>query len=110
MSYYAEGKGFIRFKNFPYEKEWVVREPFGKDKGFCIEPHHKILGQFYISYDGKYSGYSDVKAILEEVAETADIDEGWIEFAGEEWGDFWRFIWIDGEWVCQDGEVVYEEN
>ena len=126
MSYYAEGKGFIKFKHsLPYKKDMEVREIFGEDKAFYIEPYFSKADDFTVGTDGRYYSHGvaiepdgltisfdgryteEIEEMLNRVAEVADIDDGYIDFVGEEWGSFWRLVWGSDEWICQDGKVVY---
>ena len=57
-------------------------------------------------YHDKYHD-CDILDFLTYVAENYPITDGCIECIGED-DARWRFIWKDGEWVEEDGEIVYE--
>ena len=105
MSYYASGKGQIEF----------VNDVSDKDKEKIFELIENYIGEGYdaenryieISMDGDYYE-DDVKKALSDIAEIAEISNGELEYAGQDY-EYWRFIYTEGAWEEQDGHVVYDD-
>ena len=105
MGYYADGSGLIKYKKPLNGHE--ISEVY-KKLGDVFETDYDANESrtvFYISSSGKYYE-EDVIDTLRSVAEIAKIDEGEIEYVGEDYG-MWRFIYKDDEWEEQEGRVVY---
>ena len=119
MSYFATGSGSIQFNNRLDEKTIMSIEEKLDECGM----------DFYNSYDKKlkngdceskvtvcecscdtnYFGDDEVKEILDEICDIAEIESGEIEYVGED-GSHWRFIFKNSEWKMQTGTVKYDET
>ncbi len=112
MSFYADGNGFIVFKEVLspelYQKVLnelsvaletdAIRDP--QMPGF--KPHQTYVGIWNAE---KYYG-KEVLQALDTAASIAEIDEGVINYKGED-NSIWRFIYKDGEWIEENGEIVF---
>lgn len=119
MGYYADGSGYIRFKKLSTEQ---------REKVYAI-----LEDYMEYSYRSDFSGKDgdvdtvdfwdtdkyhedDILYVLNELADIATIEEGSIEYVGEDY-THWRFLFVRasgvrdrrGKWVFQAGRVVYDD-
>ena len=112
MGYYASAEGYITFSS---ELTDMILDDVKKllDDGYFYFANMDISvinGKHTISLSG-YDKYDDddMLDVLKTIAQTALIDEGEIEASGDD-NAHWRFIWRRGEWIEQNGYIVYEED
>ena len=112
MGYYANGKGSISFKETLPEA--LFQEIAGcitsvMECDGCRKWTDKKAGKTYSSFDiwdnEKYYG-DEVEEMLNKVASLAPIEEGELAYLGED-DCLWRFIYGDGVWHEENGEVCY---
>lgn len=106
MSYNAEAVGNIVFAKKLSGNEYLAIDRRLTAVGIGID----ILGihKFLITYDSGY-GYGfddDILSALNSVSEIAEVLSGNLEFIGED-DTHWRFIYKDGKWRKERGEIVY---
>lgn len=106
MSYYAYGDGYISFGKELVESERSVIEGI---LGMAFEyVEFNSNTEAYISDSSSYYEEEVDNALL-EVSNIAPIVKGEIEYRGED-GCHWRFYYLDGYWVEQEGCVVYKND
>lgn len=112
MGYYANGRGSITYKKEMNEAdEETLRDMFfdvfeGSVEHVWCGNHRKTAVFFYA--DEKY--YEDeVRDILEKAAEFGEIEDGEIEYIGED-DSMWHFVYVNGHWEEEGGHVVYEDS
>ena len=116
MSYYATGSGTIDFKEILTEEakekvKKILKETFGEAAEVgtyspCFfEKRTEKYSAASLWTDSKYYDY-EVSEALDEISKIAEIAEGEIDYRGED-DTYWRFIWQDGEWREENGEVTY---
>ena len=114
MEYYANGSGSIIFKEVLPEavfgrikdKLQKVLEADGSTKWKPMTSSPEV--SYVDIWDSeKYYG-DEVETVLNEVAEMAEIEEGSIEYVGED-DSLWRFIYRDGKWHEESGHVEYSD-
>ena len=111
MSYYATGHGDITFKKLLNENEKkLIRKELESVIVDTVEFDDVIGNESYttipIFTNSKYD--DDVTAYaLDKIAEIAEIQDGIIEFTGEDWAT-WRFVFKDDKWIDQIGITDYE--
>lgn len=111
MGYYADGSGYVDFRN-PLSDVQVERLKNVLNDGFfeydldCGRNHTGV---------SLWSGDKYRTEMAEETLNSMipfDIQRGEVEFAGED-REYWRFIWIEthgkGKWVEQSGHIEYDE-
>jgi len=99
MGYYADYDGYIKFKKEP-----------GDDVRNAIENCFAGYAEDELSYslDGSDKYYEDF--VYETLDKTKqDCEKGEIEYRGED-GCLWRFVFINGEWIEENGFVKYTEE
>lgn len=108
MGYYVEGHGCITFAskltNEQIEKiDNVLSEVFETDFDKYKEEDYCCVDLY-----GKYD-WDEISDAMYKVSEITEIKEGEIEFHGDSFEDFiWRLLWENGEWIEQQGRIVYE--
>ena len=120
MSFYAAANGSIQFNSCLDEKTIKAIE---KELEKCRFDYYEIFNEkpengengnaevsvCYISTDCNYLGDDEVKEILDLISCIAQIEQGEIEYFGED-SSHWRFIFKSGSWEMQYGTVKYEES
>lgn len=116
MGYYASGSGNIVYQraltNEEYDQiETALRDAFEDVDGVENETIIKRgFGKSWFDFWNSDKYYEDeVLEALETAAKVAPIEEGCIEYRGED-GALWRFIYKNGNWIEQGGEVVYGDG
>ena len=112
MGYFARGNGSITFKEILSKEKFeeikdLLDETFEADgiESFKNLRSGKLTTYFDIWGNEKYHGDA-VENTLNAVAAAAPIEEGEIHYCGED--EFlWRFIFKDGEWLEENGEINY---
>ena len=114
MGYYADGGGSIIFNKALDEAEVSLLENACEKVWFQCDIIPSALGKqnYYSSIDiwmnDKYHE-EDVNWLLDTIKNTAPIESGCVKFSGED-GSNWRFVFRDGEWLEQNGTVIYEDD
>lgn len=103
MSYYASGYGELKADDIPDKIVDEINEKLPLDVVFAKAWERDGKTIYSLMYE--YTDYKEdaIKFLMEKV--TPFISDGTIEFTGED--DFWRFNFVDGEWVEETGEVTY---
>ena len=104
--YSAEAIGHIIFDKPIFHTEYLAIDNRLTAVGIGID----ILSvdKFLITYDSSY-GYGfddDIQSALNSISEIAEVRSGNMEFVGED-DTHWRFIYKDGKWRKERGEIVY---
>lgn len=114
MEYYAHGSGGIIFKEELPEAVFdrimnKLRKVFEAEGANSWKTTSNSSEVSYVDIwdNEKYYG-DEVKTVLNEVAEMAEIEEGSIEYVGED-DSLWRFIYRDGKWHEENGHVEYSD-
>jgi len=109
MGYYATGSGNITFKVLPedvYDKiKDALNATFEYDGERTFKTPYGECTYFDIWTDEKYY-QEEVEETLNTVAALADIESGELCYHGED-DSLWRFVWKDGKWQEENGEVIY---
>lgn len=105
MSYIASGSGHVIFSNPSKSTNKqacdLLSQEFEYILGFCRSNPNQI--DFWT--DRNYHEDS-VKDILNDLADLSPIQEGELCYEGED-RSYWRFIFKDGKWIEQIGQIVY---
>lgn len=109
MGYCADGSGYIDI--VANEDNWVEIAVDVKlmldDAGFGVVPQLSPLSIDF-DYSGNYHE-DDVIGVLNDISNKYEISSGELEFTGEDHAS-WRFIYRDGVWHEENGEVVYKSG
>lgn len=102
MGYSAAGNGIIILKNndinsITPEMEELLRNAFSDSE---VSPDHGL----WLTY--KYDKYDEDTVMLCLEAIALVTESGSVEFTGED-DSFWRFVFQNGKWIEQSGEIVY---
>lgn len=112
MGYYATGNGSITFNRVLNENEVQFLADRLANEGFEYDDYTidapKGSSSFNVYMNAKYHD-DDVKWLLETIKNIAPIADGCIEFVGEDDSN-WRFVFKNGEWLEQNGQVVYKDD
>ena len=111
MGYYANCCGFIEYSLAANEKQVeemldVLSYQFATYK--CDRSRNGRKPYVDISFYDKYPGDECILEVLNEAAAILNITGGELTCAGED-DEHWRFLWRDGMWVMQAGEIVYRD-
>lgn len=117
MGYYANGNGDICFNAVLDEKTYeavleVLRTVWECDgerefKGYTSTPIQDPYTYIDVWTDDKYYDDEVINA-LNTIKEMAPVGEySSIKYRGEDEA-LWRFVFKDGEWIEQEGRIVYE--
>lgn len=114
MGYYARGSGSIRFRRYLTQEDrdavggllddaWFEHEFFGP-----CSTEAAVTGAD-IWFDGKYRD-DDVTTLLERILTYAPVEEGAVEFSGED-GEFWRYLYDTekNHWRYQYGFITWTD-
>ena len=106
MGYYADGNGYIEFKEALSEELFrKVMEVLGE----AFECDRAIGDTQSVCFWNCEKYYADeVETALLAAADLAPIKEGEIEYIGED-RTIWHFIFKDGGWVEENGYAVYKD-
>ena len=105
MSYYANGSGSIRFK------APLGKEVFDLFAGYLNEIFEEVYPaddeRQEISVCGYFKYHEDeVEELLRDHFTNIMVEAGDLRFVGEDDAQ-WRFVFRDGKWIEEDGEVLF---
>lgn len=111
MGYYANGSGTITFSGLLTDKQ---KEAIDRIVGdiwyeceFCRDTRDQSHDVLDLWCSDKY--YYDTGETLNVIANTAPVESGYLNFAGED-GDIWRFVFDKktNRFIEEYGEIVYQ--
>lgn len=110
MGYYADGSGYIDI--VANEDNWTEIALDVKlmldDAGFGVFVPKLLPLSIDFDCSGNYHE-DDVIGVLNDISNKYEISSGELEFTGED-NIHWRFIYDDGVWIEEDGDVVYRHG
>lgn len=102
MGYYAAGGGEIKLKQVELPLLVMTR----LNDTFEYKVYNDNPETILIDYDNKYHEDSVIETLD---ALTPYVESGCIQFTGED-GGRWRFRFINGEWVEENGKITWSRE
>lgn len=110
MGYYASSFGEISFNRHLTNAEYKILEEILTPAEYEVYDYNRNdPGNTHVRFNYYTKYYEDeTNSILHSLLDFKGIRDAFIEFHGED-ECFWRYVYRDGEWCEQVGEITFKD-